>query len=209
MPPEKRDFDKEAASWDEQPNRVKLATDVANAISQHITLTSEMEVLDFGCGTGLVSLRLASQVKSVTGLDSSPAMLDVFQAKARQQKLNNTRTLKLDLDGGDCLRERYDLIISSRALHHIKNIEPLLQQLYHATKVGGHLGIADLDSDAGQFHDNNTGVFHFGFERSVLRRFFTQAGFNSVVDSTAAEIIKPTPTGETRRFTVFLMMGRK
>jgi len=50
MNTEKRDFDKEAASWDEHPPRVKLANDVVRAISNHIVMTSDMDVMDFGCG---------------------------------------------------------------------------------------------------------------------------------------------------------------
>jgi hypothetical protein len=42
---EKRDFDKEAASWDEQPGRIKLADDIARAISEQIALTPEMDIM--------------------------------------------------------------------------------------------------------------------------------------------------------------------
>lgn len=39
-------------------------------------------ILDVGCGTGSLSLLLASQGHIVTGLDFSPAMIEVAQAKA-------------------------------------------------------------------------------------------------------------------------------
>ena len=41
---ERRDFDKEATTWDEVPARVKLANDIAAAISEEIVLTSNMDV---------------------------------------------------------------------------------------------------------------------------------------------------------------------
>jgi 2-polyprenyl-3-methyl-5-hydroxy-6-metoxy-1,4-benzoquinol methylase len=50
---ERRDFDKEATTWDENTARVKLANDIAAVISDEILLISNMDVLDFGCGTGL------------------------------------------------------------------------------------------------------------------------------------------------------------
>ncbi len=56
MNAEKRDFDKEAASWDEHPARIKLANDITHAISEQIVLMPEMDIMDFGCGTGLLAL---------------------------------------------------------------------------------------------------------------------------------------------------------
>jgi cyclopropane fatty-acyl-phospholipid synthase-like methyltransferase len=64
MPKEgKRDFDAVAASWDQEPRRVKLARDVVEAIRRELPLTPEMEVLDYGCGSGLVTLGLQPFVK--------------------------------------------------------------------------------------------------------------------------------------------------
>ena len=92
MNTEKRDFDKEAAAWDEVPARVRLANDIVAAISDEIALTSNMDVLDFGCGTGLLTLRLQPVVRSITGVDSSQGMINVLNAKIDKQKLPNVRT---------------------------------------------------------------------------------------------------------------------
>ena len=80
---------------------------------------------------------------------------------------------------------------------------------YKITAPAGDLCIADLDSDDGRFHDDNTGVFHFGFDRTALRKIFIETGFGGVRDITAAEVVKPANNGEMRRFTVFLMIGQK
>ncbi|MEN6576116.1 MAG: class I SAM-dependent methyltransferase [Phycisphaerales bacterium] len=209
MGTEKRNFDKEAAAWDENPARVRLANNVADAISRHMALSADMEVLDFGCGTGLLTLRLAPLVRSITGVDSSQGMLDVLAAKVARQNLSNVKTLHLDLDRGDALPGSYDLIVSSMTLHHIQKVDSLLDQFYRALSSSGCLCIADLDSDDGQFHSDNQGVFHFGFDRPTLRHAFTEAGFHDVHDATAAEVTKPARDGELRRFTVFLMTGDK
>jgi ubiquinone/menaquinone biosynthesis C-methylase UbiE len=209
MTVEKRDFDKEAASWDEHPSRVRLANDVAGAITKQISLTSDMVVLDFGCGTGLLTLQLQPLVRLITGADSSKGMLAVFRKKIADRNLTNAKSLLLDPDKGDALTGNYHLIVSNMTLHHIKDIRPLLDQFHKVTAPGGYLCITDLDPDNGRFHDDNTGVFHFGFDRSSLRKAFMDAGFDKVKDTTAAEIVKPAPNGEMRRFTVFLMCGQK
>lgn len=206
---EKRDFDKEAAKWDENPVRVKMADDIVSALSQMITLTPDMDVMDFGCGTGLIALRLAHFVKSMTGADSSQGMLDVLTGKAIRENFLNVRDLKLDPGNLDTMGGSYNIIVSNMAFHHIENIEPLLKRMYNLIKPSGYICISDLDSDDGQFHPDNTGVFHNGFDRKELRLSFTNAGFTDVKDITASEIVKPAISGELRKFTIFMMVGRK
>jgi len=206
---EKRDFDGAAASWDEHPGRVKVAADVAQAILREIPLTPDMAVLDFGCGTGLVAIALQPFVRSVTGVDSSAGMLGVFEAKIASRGLGNVRAQFCDLARGDTLSGRYDLVLSAMTLHHVEDIEPLFDEFARITAPGGRLCIADLDPDDGEFHDDNTGVFHFGFDRAALREVFERAGFEHVEASDAAEVVKPGRSGEARRFTVFLMTGTK
>jgi ubiquinone/menaquinone biosynthesis C-methylase UbiE len=206
---ERRNFDKEAATWDEVPARVKLAKDIGAAVSDEIVLTSNMDVLDFGCGTGLLALQLQPVVHSITGVDSSPGMIDVLKAKIDRQNLPNVTTQYIDTEKGDILEGSYHLIVSGMTLHHVKEIRPLLDQFYRIITPSGYLCIADLDLDDGKFHDSNDGVFHFGFDRALLRQDFTEAGFEDTRDRTAAELMKPDSEGVMRPFTVFLMTGRK
>lgn len=209
MTTEKRNFDQAAGAWDENPVRVKLAEDLFGAISGQIALTKEMDMLDFGCGTGLITIRFQPHVRSITGVDSSQGMLDQFNMKIAGLKLDNVNTVFADLDRGDTLSGRYDLVISNMTLHHIKQIKPLIDQFHNVLVPGGLLCIADLDLDNGKFHDDNTGVFHFGFDRTALRKVFIETGFVDVREANAAEVVRPDRHGETGRFTVFLMTGRK
>lgn len=206
---ESKDFDKEAALWDENPGRVKVAKDVAAAILHNVTITADMRVLDFGCGTGLVTLHLQPLVKSITGTDSSRGMLDILKSKIARLKLANVTTQFLDPESGNAPGGSYDLAVSSMTFHHIRDIPALLSQLFSCLDPGGRLCIADLDPDDGRFHENNTGVFHFGFDRNELRSLLVDAGFQDVNTVTAAEIAKPSASGEMRNFTVFLMTARK
>jgi ubiquinone/menaquinone biosynthesis C-methylase UbiE len=196
----KHNFDQEAANWDQVPRRVKVAQDIAHSMIQEITLTPDIDVLDFGCGTGLLTLALQPFVRSITGVDSSQGMLDVFKTKIKEHNLNNVKTEYIDLDKGDVLTGSYHLIVSSMTLHHIKNITPLLKQFYSILLPSGQLAIADLEPDNGQFHSDNEGVFHFGFNPEVLRLMFKDAGFKNIRTSQAAEIEKPVGEGKSRLF---------
>lgn len=206
---EKRDFDKVAATWDEEPARIRMAVNVAGAIADAVGMTPDLNVLDFGCGTGLLTLLLQPHIKSITGVDSSRGMLDRLNAKIAAAKLENVKVSFVDLDNGDTLQGSYDLVVSSMTFHHVREIQPLLAQLYAITAPGGRVAIADLDLDNGQFHHDNTGVFHFGFDRTELKKAFGKAGFVDVRDRTATSMTRPVADGGKRDFSVFLITGRK
>jgi ubiquinone/menaquinone biosynthesis C-methylase UbiE len=205
----KRDFDKDAASWDDKPARVILVRDIAESIIEEIKLTPSMDVLDFGCGTGLLTLQLQPFVRSITGVDSSRGMLDVLDAKIRDRNLTNVKTSFLDVEKNGHLEGRYHLIASSMTFHHIKNIPAVLNQLHNILLPSGKLCIADLDIDDAEFHDNNNGVFHFGFDRKNLSRIFEDAGFRNIRSRTAARVTKPVQSGKIREFKVFIITGSK
>ncbi|HEY3273517.1 MAG TPA: class I SAM-dependent methyltransferase [Methanocella sp.] len=208
MTNEKRDFNKEAATWDE-PARMRMADNIGNAILREIRATRETDALDFGCGTGLLTLKLQPLARSVIGADSSKGMIDVLDGKIKERKLSNVKTRLINLDKGDSLEGNYQLITSSMTLHHIREISPLLDLFFKITSPDGYLCIADLDLDDGQFHGgNNVGVFHDGFDRAVLRKSFAAAGYTDIRDMTATTVTRPVPGG-VRTFTVFLMIGRK
>jgi ubiquinone/menaquinone biosynthesis C-methylase UbiE len=205
----KWDFDEKAASWDKEPGRVKLANDIADAILDEEILTPDMDVLEFGCGTGLLTLRLQPLVHSVTGVDSSQGMLGVLRSKIETRNLTNIEIQCLDTAKGDVLEGSYHLVVCSMTLHHVKEIGPLIDQFHEITVARGFLCVADLDTEDGQFHGDNDTVFHHGFDRAALRRALMEGGFEDIRDRTAASMIKPLPDGGKRSFGVFLMTGRR
>jgi 2-polyprenyl-3-methyl-5-hydroxy-6-metoxy-1,4-benzoquinol methylase len=209
MMTEKRDFNAAAATWDEKPARVKLAGEVAEAIIRRVAPNRQMHAADFGCGTGLVCLRLQPLVASITGIDSSPGMLEILRAKVADGKLHNVHSQLVDVEKGETLAGKFDLITSSMTLHHIREPKTLLRLLSAALLPGGILAIADLEPDDGLFHDDNTGVHHFGFERTAVRAMFAEAGLVDIEDGTATELVKTAPDGTKRAFAVFLVSGRK
>ena len=205
----KTDFDKMAADWDSNPMRVKLANDVADTIIREIRPTQDMDALDYGCGTGLVTLRLGPFVKSVTGADSSKGMLEVIQGKVKSRGLRNVKTQFVDFEHGGKVDGKFQLAVSNMTLHHVKDPAVFLKQLYDLLTTGGYIGVADLDKEDGTFHDDNKGVLHFGFERGSLKKLFEKTGFLDVRDVTAATVVKEIEGKERREYPVFLIIGRK
>ncbi len=204
----KKNFDQASAHWDQKTGRVKLARDVANSMIATGIIRRDMNVMDFGCGTGLLTLELQPLVRSIVGVDSSAGMLEVFQQKISTQKLNNVHVRLIDIEEGGVLEGVYDLIVSSMTMHHIQDIKALIDQFKRVTSANGYLCLADLDSDDGQFHQDNPGVRHSGFDRETMRQILEEAGFEVTEMRTAAEMIKDVPGG-TKTFSVFLVAARK
>lgn len=72
----------EAATWNEDPAVVAYADAAWASLLASLPVGSDTRVLDFGCGTGLLTERLAPRVREVVAVDASPAMVEVLAAKA-------------------------------------------------------------------------------------------------------------------------------
>ena len=204
-------FDEAATSWDAEPRRIELAKAVGEAILRQVRPTRDMDVLDYGCGTGLLGLFLLPHVRGVTGADSSPGMLKVLEDKIRIGGLQQMRAERLDLGHDPVPDSRYHLIVANMVMHHVDQIETLLTAFYQMLLPGGVLAIADLDTEPGLFHspDVAASVFHHGFDRQVFMDRMCQLGLVEVKDATAHVIRKPIANGEAREFPVFLIIGRR
>lgn len=187
---ERRDFDTAAATWDEKPQRVRLGREVAAAMAAALPLSREWDAMDFGCGTGLVTLNLAPLLGSILGVDSSEKMVEQFNAKVVQQNYGNIRAVRLDLEQGQLPDGRYHLITCSMTMHHIPDIVPLLASLRSLLHPGGRLAISDLEAEDGSFHGDPVGVFHNGFQQERFEQMLHQAGFTDIAISTVTEIAK-------------------
>jgi tRNA (cmo5U34)-methyltransferase len=197
-------FDEAAITWDEQPRRVMLARAVADAITRQLCLSRDLDVLDFGCGTGLLTLALQPLVRSVTGADTSPGMLEVLGQKVRTRGLTNVETILLDAGLPLSVSTRFHLIVSSMALHHVASLAPLFERFHEQLHPGGRLALADLDREDGSFHEDPREVHHLGFERSELQAALSEAGFVGLGATTAVVTRK-----ESRDYPVFLITGQK
>ncbi|MCX5335291.1 MULTISPECIES: bifunctional 2-polyprenyl-6-hydroxyphenol methylase/3-demethylubiquinol 3-O-methyltransferase UbiG [unclassified Streptomyces] len=78
------DWDAEAASFDDEPDHGLRDPEVRAAWADRLRSWlpgRACDILDLGCGTGSLSLLAAEQGHRVTGVDSSPAMVDLARAK--------------------------------------------------------------------------------------------------------------------------------
>ena len=165
----KHDFNHKAETFD-SPKNIFLANLVYQAIDKQLDLLSDKEILDFGGGTGLLALPLAKQAKSVTLVDISEKMLEQARLKAEQQAIKNNQFLEQDLLQNP-LKQEFDLIVVSRVLHHMSDLDTALSLFHQYLKEDGQLLIADF---------TKTEANHHGFELSALENKLMEHGFSSV-----------------------------
>lgn len=177
-------FDQAAATWDLAERRVALAHAVAEAIAARVPLSKDQSVLDFGCGTGLVTLELGPMVGTMAGADTSPGMLATLAGKAEAQGLA-LQLLSLNTDEVTDLGGPYDLIVSSMTLHHVPDVPALFHQFVQHLHPGGHVALADLDEEDGSFHEDGVGYHHKGFHRAKVQAWLEAAGFQDIHLDTA------------------------
>lgn len=165
----KHDFNHKAETFD-SPKNIFLVNLVCQAVEKQINLLSDKEILDFGGGTGLLTLPLAKQAKSVTLVDISEKMLEQARLKAERQEINNIQFLEQDLLE-KTLEKEFDLIVVCRVLHHMPDLDVALSLFHQHLKEDGQLLIADF---------TKTETNHHGFELVELENKLAQFGFSSI-----------------------------
>ncbi len=88
------------------------------------------DVLEVGCGTGLVLMRIREFARTATGVDLSPGMLEKAQARGLSVQLGSATELPFEAD-------RFDVTCSFKVLAHVPEIEKALSEMARVTRPGG------------------------------------------------------------------------
>jgi 2-polyprenyl-3-methyl-5-hydroxy-6-metoxy-1,4-benzoquinol methylase len=102
------------------------------------------DVLDVGCGEGLLAQRLATVSRSVVGVD--PDAESIRRANSRLRSVANARVLLTGFDRIDPDERRYDLITFVASLHHLPLPETLLKARQMLTPTG-ELAVVGLSAN--------------------------------------------------------------
>jgi SAM-dependent methyltransferase len=179
-------------------------------IQEHhfLTYTTELDVLEIGCGTGLLSFMLAPHVRSLIGVDTADGMIGAFNTKladlstdkpnlcAVNHLLTNPDSPALQAAASllaTVLGEtsslpyeyRFDLIVSHLTLHHIPSLPDILATLHACLKPGGCVALTDYEDfgpEAVPFHpvSKRPGVERHGIKKTEMKDLLLGRGFNEV-----------------------------
>ena len=195
-------FNEKAKDWDVNEMVLQLSKATSSAILENIELNDQMQVMDFGAGTGLITSHILPKVKNIVAVDVSKAMLEALAAK--EDFHGKVEAVCQDITEQP-LNRKFDLIMSAMAMHHVKDTNLLIQRFAEHLEEGAKVAIADLDAEDGTFHPADVeGVFHDGFERDNLKNLLKKNGFEHIQFVTAHTVNK-----EGKNYPVFLVTAVK
>lgn len=143
-------------------------------------LLPPLEVVDFGCGTGVLTLELARWAKRVTAIDRSAAALEQARARLEREGVPNVRFLEADLHSLPAKLEGKDLVVASQSLHHVEKPEAVLAEAARILKPGGRVVVLELMPHSERWVLERLGHLHLGFDPAALQRQLAQVGFRQV-----------------------------
>ncbi len=100
-------------------------------------LRPEMEVLEFGCGTGSTAISHAPHVKHIQAIDVSSKMLEIARGKAEANNIGNISFELSNIDEISVPDQTFDAVLALSILHLLKNKEEVVSKVHRMLKPGG------------------------------------------------------------------------
>lgn len=196
-------FDNVAQNWDNNPVHQERTNAIANEIKKIFSNNKYSSGLEYGAGTGLLSIALKDYFSEIVLMDNSKEMINVNTAKLISMGINHLKPSYYDLESNDYSEKKFDVIFTQMTLHHIVDVEKIIQKFYNLLNVNGLLLIADLYKEDGTFHDR---LFsgHLGFNPDELSKTIKETGFQHINFEKCFEITK----GE-KKYPIFLLSAKK
>jgi len=97
----------------------------------------DMQVLEFGCGTGLTAISHAPFVKHIEAIDISPKMIEIAQGKAEMNTIENVTFRCSSIDAITLPDQSLDAVLGLSILHLLDNRGEVINKVYNMLKLGG------------------------------------------------------------------------
>lgn len=101
------------------------------------------EALDVACGPGLVVCAFAEVVRSATGIDLTPAMLEQAKGLAASRSLTNVSFKTGDVNCLPFDSASFSIVTSRYAFHHFVEPVRVLREMARVCRSGGRVAVMD------------------------------------------------------------------
>ena len=136
-------MDHSAKFWDkiaERYSKQPIADEAAYQKKLQVTreyFRPDMEVLEFGCGTGSTAITHAPYVNHIQAIDISSKMLEIAQDKADAENIENVTFKRSTIDEFSVPDETLDAVLGLSILHLLDNKEEVITKVHKMLKPGG------------------------------------------------------------------------
>ena len=110
---------------------------------KEVNLLEGVNILDIGCGGGLISEPLSRLGGSVTGIDASEKNIKVAKIHAKKNNLKINYLNKSPEHLKDF--EKYDVILNLEIIEHVENVNLYIESCYKLLKKDGLMFTATLN----------------------------------------------------------------
>ena len=100
-------------------------------------LRPDMEVLEFGCGTGSTAIAHAPYVKHIRAIDISAKMIEIAQGKADEGDVRNVAFERSGIEELSVPDQSLDAVLGLSILHLLENKEAVIAKVHKMLKPGG------------------------------------------------------------------------
>lgn len=137
-------------------------------------------IADLGCGTGFISIELSKEAALVFSIDNSVNMLGELKNTILKKNITNIYPIKSSLDDIVLFDESIDIITINMALHHIKNAEKAVNEMYRILKKGGTVIISDVMEHDGYWAKEEMFDEWLGFSNKQIKNWLGEAHFKNI-----------------------------
>jgi len=129
------------------PVRIEYITDNIkkqfNIKKDKVNFLNGLNILDIGCGGGLISEPMARLGANVTGIDASEKNINVAKLHSKKNglKINYKNTSPENLDE----IEKFDIILNLEVVEHVENVNLYIKSCYKLLKTNGIMFTATLN----------------------------------------------------------------
>lgn len=129
-------WDRIASSYSEQPIADPDSYARKLATSQSL-MRPDMEVLEFGCGTGSTALAHAPHVSRIIATDVSSAMLDIGKKKAAEADIRNVSFQQSSVVDFEAAAGSFDMVLALSLIHLLPDRRDAIDRIHNLLKPGG------------------------------------------------------------------------
>jgi 2-polyprenyl-6-hydroxyphenyl methylase/3-demethylubiquinone-9 3-methyltransferase len=120
---------------------------IKNNIYKHFNLKDSVKninILDVGCGGGLLAEPISQMGANVTGIDASEKNIEVAKIHAQKSKLE-INYQNIDLAKIASEKKKFDVILAMEIVEHVDNVDEFIKLLSESLKKNGILFIATIN----------------------------------------------------------------
>ncbi|NOI04370.1 class I SAM-dependent methyltransferase [Vibrio anguillarum] len=174
------EWDECAAQWEQDESTTLFAQNVFQQLQKRVTLEGK-HVLDFGCGTGLLSQMMSRHARDIVALDGSEAMIEELDKK----ELVNVEPVVDFLTRGlvaqhPAFRKQFDLVVASSVCAFVPNLNEVFTIIHslldeHGVFIHWDWLVEEDDPD-------------YGLSQNQIETQLKSAGFSQVETAVAFEV---------------------